>query len=154
MSKLDVIERGSLLEEVERVYYEHYQQSYDQAIHDFFNAVKRRIRRYYPEDAVPLKQHLELKDKYNKLCETAGIIDTALREYQTKYEDPTACGEWEFWEGWVSNHDMRIDDATCSNCGYKHPTIRRTPWSDETALDVVNKLSNFCANCGARMSIG
>lgn len=65
---------------------------------------------------------------------------------------PVIRGKWLFWEGWVSNFDMRIDDAVCSICGYEHQTVCRTCGSKETAQDVLNKLSNYCANCGAKMT--
>lgn len=50
--------------------------------------------------------------------------------------------EWEYWDGWMSNHDKRIDDATCSKCGYKHPTIKfvNPDW-----------LSDYCPNCRSKM---
>src|SRR5574343_874061 len=25
---------------------------------------------------------------------------------------------WIYWDGWKSNHDRRIEDAVCSQCGY------------------------------------
>jgi hypothetical protein len=59
--------------------------------------------------------------------------------------------KWEFWDGWIGNHDQRIEDATCSKCGYKHPAVRRTYGSNETAQDVLNKLSNYCGGCGSKM---
>lgn len=31
--------------------------------------------------------------------------------------------QWLFWSGWAGNHDRRIEDATCSNCGFHHPTV-------------------------------
>jgi ribosomal protein S27AE len=63
---------------------------------------------------------------------------------------------WEFWEGWIGNHDRRIEDATCSNCGYVHPTVRRTLIgnkfkSGETPQDILDKLSDTCPRCGAKM---
>lgn len=63
-------------------------------------------------------------------------------------------GYWIHWDGWCSNHDMRIDDAVCSECGYKHPTVR---WEQgdpkgEAAYGVVlNKLKDECPNCKAVM---
>lgn len=59
--------------------------------------------------------------------------------------------EWEVWPGWIGNHDMRIEDATCSNCGYEHPTVRRTYGVKETPQEVLNKLSDTCPKCGAAM---
>lgn len=49
---MDLVKRSDLLEEVERVYRDHYEQSYSKAIHDLFNAVRRRIRRCATVDAV------------------------------------------------------------------------------------------------------
>lgn len=58
---------------------------------------------------------------------------------------------WEFWEGSISNHDMRIEDATCSRCGYVHPTVRRTFGTREPFEDVVKKLAATCPRCSADM---
>lgn len=50
---------------------------------------------------------------------------------------------------------MRIEDAVCSECGYKHPVVR---WergdsiSKKDAYEIVlNKLSDECPKCGAIM---
>ena len=51
---------------------------------------------------------------------------------------------WQYWDGWCGNHDKRIDDATCSKCGYKHPIVRGTP----------ELLADYCAGCGAKMIKG
>lgn len=50
---------------------------------------------------------------------------------------------WKYWGGWGGNHDKRIDDATCSNCGFKHPTVR--------GYDAPNQLHKICPRCGLRM---
>jgi ribosomal protein S27AE len=86
-----------------------------------------------------------------KYCPNCG----AAMELASNNDRKTA--KWEFWEGWVGNHDMRIEDATCSNCGYVHPTVRRELIgnkfkSGETPQDILNKLSDTCLRCGARMS--
>ncbi len=60
-------------------------------------------------------------------------------------------GYWEFWEGWIGNHDQRIEDATCSECGYMHSTVRRN--KGETANKVLKKLATICPGCGAKMII-
>ena len=67
-------------------------------------------------------------------------------------------GRWEFWPGWIGNHDKRIEDATCSRCGYVHPTVRRElvngrVKSDETAQDILNKLATICPGCGRDMEV-
>ena len=76
----DLIDRKALLEEVEKVYNDHYKQAYDQTIHDLFNAVRKRIRRARAVKAVEA-------ERYKKLLETADILDTALRGYQKRYGD-------------------------------------------------------------------
>ena len=86
-----------------------------------------------------------LINRYNEL-----YPDRPFKAKSAKQAEP-AKAKWQFWEGWMSNHDMRIDDATCSNCGYKHHTVRRTPYSNESEQDVLNKLGNFCPNCGKPM---
>lgn len=58
----------------------------------------------------------------------AGNIDTAY---------------WKVWDGWRGNHDQRIEDATCSNCGYMHP---------ETVYGSLSKLPKYCAGCRSEMS--
>lgn len=60
-------------------------------------------------------------------------------------------GHWIYWEGWIGNHDMRIEDATCSECGYKHPAVRRDINGKRDKEAVLNKLANECPKCGAFM---
>ena len=50
--------------------------------------------------------------------------------------------EWKYWDGWRSNHDMKIDDATCSKCGFVHPVIR---------YGSPNMLPYFCPSCKSKM---
>lgn len=50
--------------------------------------------------------------------------------------------EWQYWEGWCSNHDKRIEDATCSKCGYKHSTIR---------FGSPDLLQDYCPSCKSKM---
>lgn len=50
---------------------------------------------------------------------------------------------WEYWGGWAGNHDKRIEDAECSNCGFKHPTVR--------GYGAPDQLYKICPNCGRRM---
>ncbi len=70
-------------------------------------------------------------------------------------EEPVKRGHWIYWNGWCGNNDMRIEDAVCSECGYKHPVVR---WergdsiSKKDAYEIVlNKLSDECPVCGAIM---
>ncbi|MDY5509495.1 hypothetical protein [Dysosmobacter sp.] len=53
-------------------------------------------------------------------------------------------GHWEYWEGWRGNHDRRIDGATCSVCGYEHPTVYDVE-------DPRKSLAPLCPVCGTRM---
>lgn len=64
------------------------------------------------------------------------------------------CGRWVYWDGWRGNHDLRIEDATCSECGYEHPTVRWVqgdPRGGAAYEAVLNKLSGECPRCGALM---
>ena len=47
-----MINPNELMSEIDKLYYEHYAMAYDQAIHDFYNAVCRRIRRCTSVDSV------------------------------------------------------------------------------------------------------
>lgn len=64
--------------------------------------------------------------------------------------DTELSGHWIYWDGWCGNHDRRIDDATCSVCGYKHPTVRAT----KEEWDTRKFLSDTCPGCGAKMKKG
>lgn len=69
-------------------------------------------------------------------------------------KDPVKRGHWIYWGGWCGNHDMRIEDAACSECGYKHPTVRweqGDPRGEAAYEAVLNKLKNECPKCGAAM---
>ena len=69
------------------------------------------------------------------------LLDELVREPKiTLAEEYEA--EWKYWEGWCSNHDKRIDDATCSKCGYKHPTIR---------FGSPDLLQDYCPSCKSKM---
>lgn len=60
-----------------------------------------------------------------------------------KDETLSKTANWEIWAGWVGNHNKRIEDAKCSNCGYKHPTV----------YESTNQLSRYCPNCNCLMSV-
>ena len=51
--------------------------------------------------------------------------------------------QWIVWKGWIGNHDRRIDDAKCSNCGFAHPTVFLT----------LDKLGKYCPSCGRKMTV-
>lgn len=113
-----------------------------------------------------LKEIESAVNSYNKsrdrLRRDTYVLSVLIKEYNERYPDSklnaksteqleSTTARWLFWEGWIGNHDKRIEDATCSACGYKHPTVRRTYGSSETPQDVLNKLSNYCPNCGKPM---
>jgi|GEM_PF-6498983 len=49
--------------------------------------------------------------------------------------------QWKTWGGWSGNHDQRIEQSECTNCGYKHPTVYRS----------LDNLSKHCSHCGYEM---
>ncbi len=127
-----------------------------------------RIAELLESSAIEPVKHgtwLQTKDYYAYKCSCCGAI---TRQPNDKYchncgavmklasDNDVKTAKWEFWEGWIGNHDMRIEDATCSNCGYMHPTVRREFVNgkfngSETPQHVLNKLSDFCPSCRARM---
>ena len=113
-----------------------------------------------------LKEIDKMFKSYKKYSDRASrdlyVMNTLIKRYNELYPEASlnvkaaepvepAKAKWMFWEGWMSNHDMRIEDATCSACGYKHHTVRRTYGVKETEQEVLNKLGNFCPNCGKPM---
>lgn len=60
---------------------------------------------------------------------------------ETKKSEEVA--HWEVWGGWAGNHDQRIEDAKCSNCGYEHHTVYGS----------LSKLSPHCPKCGRKMGV-
>lgn len=56
---------------------------------------------------------------------------------------PVRHAHWEYWDGWLSNHDMRIECA-CSACGYKD-VVRGYGY------DNIKHLPERCHGCWAKM---
>lgn len=67
------------------------------------------------------------------------------------YND-TKHGQWIYWDGWKGNSGQRIDDATCSECGYKHPTVWRNQGEEYNSTP--DKLADVCPSCKAIMNKG
>ena len=129
-NKLDVIARNDLLEDVERIYSEHYMHAHNQVVHDIFNAVKRCIRRSTSINVVPIHKYDDLRANYKKLLETADILDNALREYQNRYGefDDESESRWEYYS---------TSMMECSNCK-RHTAIHRF---------------RYCPHCGSKMNL-
>ena len=51
--------------------------------------------------------------------------------------------DWKIWAGWSGNHDQRIEEPSCSNCGFVTDTVY-----GDTDL-----LPKECPNCGCHMGI-
>ena len=91
------------------------------------------------------------------------IEQDVICEWNTRYncasvsnkeEEPVRRGRWVYWSGWRGNHDMRIEDAVCSECGYEHPAVRweqSDPRGKGAYESVLNKLKYECPKCGALM---
>lgn len=77
--------------------------------------------------------------------EVAKDIQHAVQKLLSRHEVSSVVhGHWEYWEGWRGNHDRRIAGATCSVCGYEHPTVYGVE-------DPKKSLSPLCPVCGAVM---
>lgn len=76
--KSDLVDRNELLAEVEKVYKDHYEQAYSKAIHDLYNAVRKRIRR---APAVEAREIVHAKWEKHK-CANCGKTEPG-------YYDPT-----------------------------------------------------------------
>lgn len=77
-------------------------------------------------------QNIDMDD-FNKIFIEKFIGVTSNEEWDA---------EWKYWDGWCGNHDRRIEDATCSKCGYKHPTIR---------YGSPDLLQDYCPCCKSKM---
>lgn len=72
-----------------------------------------------------------IEDQTNILCSEGS---------QKHNQAPTLTEEvakWKTWGGWAGNHDQRIEGATCTQCGYKHPTVYGS----------LKHLSSHCPHC-------
>ena len=94
------------------------------------------------------------KGEFESSCQNAWYEWLMLPADQDENVDLPKVGKWVFWDGWVSNHDLRIEDAVCSECGYRHPTVRLEegyPTVEEARAAVLGKLAKECPRCGAKM---
>lgn len=97
------------------------------------------------------------KEDYLKVCENVfksatkesfeflGDVFVSCRFYKTATTIEKH-GEWDYWPGWCSNHDSRLEDATCPFCGYEHPVIRYDRQAPK-------RLPKQCPKCNAFLDI-
>ena len=83
----------------------------------------------------------DLEAKVKELEYVEKIIQQAKAEPRLSSLEIHNTARWDYWDGWCGNHDQRIEDATCSKCGYKHPTVRGTP----------ELLADYCPSCHSKM---
>ena len=76
MATKRMISPNELMSEIDKVYYEHYAMAYDQAIHDFYNAVFRRIRRCTSVDAVEVVRCKECIHQHTLDCPMNYEVET------------------------------------------------------------------------------
>ena len=101
---------------------------------------------WFQYDGVRLNNSGKMIDGNIKFEDSNNIfneVERASREWFDNSE-PKAVEKkavWIYWEGWKSNHDRRIDDAVCSQCGYKHPTVYGS----------LDKLAQICPWCKSQM---
>ena len=85
-------------------------------------------------------------DSYHGVrCRACWVDDTLdyIDSEPTADVAPVRHAHWEYWDGWMSNHDMRIECA-CSACGYKD-VVRGYGY------DNIKHLPERCHGCWAKM---
>lgn len=90
-------------------------------------------------DAIENEMHCQ--EKYSEWVRKAQEEQAQKGREELVTEDTKA--HWNIWGGWSGNHDRRIEDATCSNCGYRH----------ETVFGSTKKLAKNCPGCNRIMSV-
>ena len=84
-------------------------------------------------DGDPYFTRSEVSCRYEKIC----------KMWHDQQETAKPGADWKIWGGWQGNHDARIEDATCSKCGYKNPTVYGS----------TDKLPKVCPGCHSEMGI-
>ena len=109
---------------------------------------------YWCEDGGDCWDHHNIRN-YNAYVKE---IETELKEWKENIQnkinkvDNVKHGHWIYWDGWKGNSSQRIDDATCSECGYKHPTVWRNQGEEYNSTP--DKLADYCPSCKAIMNKG
>jgi len=90
---------------------------------------------------------IEILEEINKELVTQSetykhmALCTAITILNEKQNQKDLHGHWVIWEGWRGNHDHRIDNAVCSDCGFVNHSIVYDP----------KDLFDFCPKCGIKM---
>jgi hypothetical protein len=122
-------------------------------IDDCKNCVNKEICKFKTEREMAVDFLKTAQWREGRFIDNAqGLEITVTCNYlhQPKYRqfEDVKHGHWEYWDGWSGNHDKRIEDATCSICGYKHHTVRLHPGEKDYVPD---KLAKECPGCKAIM---
>lgn len=96
----------------------------------------------WPDDNsfVIIESHIrQIEVNCNNYCNFGNIQIELQKEFNNELNDHVSNEKpvWKTWEGWRGNHDQRIEEATCSKCGYVHPTVKGS----------LSKLGTVCPSC-------
>lgn len=86
----ELISRNKLLEEIERVYTGHYEQTCSQAVHDFHNAVCRSIRK--APAIVARKGKWRLLNYGKGTCDQCNFTQSNVWDYDSHQKYCGVCG--------------------------------------------------------------
>lgn len=98
------------------------------------------------DDIVKIEEEIKKRVKDGCAVSKFRIVQDVPFEFKCAIalkKDEEFEAEWTYWPGWAGNHDRRIDDATCSKCGYKHPVVRGS--------NAPEQLADHCPKCGRKM---
>lgn len=90
---------GPLSNEIDRIYNEHYRNSPHQEVHDFYRAVKRRIRKAYQQDRIDVTLYVNCRDCKHMRRDNVGVFCKVWNGYN-------GCGE----NGFCSYGERRTDN--------------------------------------------
>ena len=120
-----LIDADALLNEIERIYSDHYKDSCYQFIHDFFRAIFRRIRRCPTVDAVEVVHGRWVLTVHEEQCNFRWNVTAECSECQYS--------KGEIYAGHFSGFPKDLVESML-------PMYTKKV-----------KLDNYCPNCGAKM---